>query len=112
MIMKLNFLSNAAIALVLSAGSLSAFADPSISMMGDPMATSAASSRTIEIHPDTQYVNVSRGDTVKFNVGNKSFSWNFDGPITTPSFDLNQIAPNGVLDHTVRAYVSAHPRQN
>jgi hypothetical protein len=52
-------------------------------------------------------VNVIAGQTVQFNEGGKTFTWDFDGAVA--SFDLNRVAPSGVLDHAVTAYVSPNP---
>jgi hypothetical protein len=81
---------------------------PNPKLLGDP-APVAAATHTIVIAPDTKYVNVTSSDTVNFVVGNKSFAWNFNGPESIPSFELNQIAPPGVLDHKVTAYVAPNP---
>ena len=77
-----------------------------ITLLGDP-ASPASASRTIAIYPDTRYVNVTGGEVVKFTVGDKSFAWNFNGRPT--SFDLNAVAPPGVMDHRVKAYIAPNP---
>ena len=77
-----------------------------IALLGDP-ALPASASRTIAIYPDTRYVNVTGGEVVKFTVGDKSFAWNFNG--RPGSFDLNAVAPPGVMDHRVKAYVAENP---
>ncbi|MFC3107628.1 CzcE family metal-binding protein [Undibacterium arcticum] len=81
---------------------------PRLDLLGDPAPVSAAT-RTIVIAPNAKYVNVTGGETVKFVVGDKSFAWYFDGPEDVSSFDLNRIAPSGVLDHAVIAYVAPNP---
>ena len=81
---------------------------PSVNLLGDP-APATAATRTIVIAPDTRYVNVTGGDTVKFIAGDKSFAWNFSGPESIPAFELNRVAPSGVLDHPVIAYVAPNP---
>jgi hypothetical protein len=63
---------------------------------------------TIVITPDTKYVNVTEGEIVKFVINGKSFGWNFDAPVTAP-FDLERIAPQGMLDHAVMTYVAHNP---
>jgi hypothetical protein len=65
--------------------------------------------KTIVIGPETTYVNVNRGDVVKFVVGSKTFSWDFSGPTNISEVTLNQVAPAGTLDHTVRAYIKRMP---
>lgn len=108
--MKSTFLSPTIVALILSGLGLSALAaSPPIALLGDP-APATMSARTIVLHTDTKYVNVVGGNTVKFDVGGQSFAWTFDVPVTITSFDLNQVAPNGVLDHPVRVYVETNPR--
>ena len=77
-----------------------------IALLGDA-ASPASATRTIAIYPDTRYVNVTGGEIVKFTVGNQSFAWNFNG--RPSSFDLNAVAPPGVLDHGVQAYVAPNP---
>ena len=92
----------------LLAVSASAFAGglTKLALLGDPVADSAAT-RTIVIKPDTKYVNVTGGETVKFVVGDKSFAWNFDGSSSVSSFDLNRTT--AMLDHKVVAYVALNP---
>ena len=53
------------------------------------------------------YVNVTGGEIVRFTVGDKSFAWNFNG--RPSSFDLALVAPPGVLDHKVTAYIAPNP---
>ena len=59
--------------------------------------------QTIVITPKMSYVNVTRGDVIRFEVGDKSFIWQFNG--TRTSFDLQQVAPE-VLSRKVTAYVA------
>jgi len=77
-----------------------------IALLGSA-ALPASATRTIAIYPDTRYVNMTGGEIVKFTVGNQSFAWNFNG--RPSSFDLNAVAPPGVLDHGVKAYVAPNP---
>ena len=81
---------------------------PAVEMLGDPAPLSAAT-RTINIGPDTKWVNVTGGETVKFTIGDKAFAWNFDGALDLDSFPLNQVAPPDLLDHPVQAYVAPNP---
>lgn len=80
-----------------------------ITFLGDPAPLSAAT-ETIVIRPDTKYVNVTGGDTVRFVTGDKSFAWTFNVARTINSFDLSRVAPPGMLDHRVEAYVAPDPR--
>ena len=75
-------------------------------LVGDPAPTASAT-RTIAIQPDTRYVNVTGGEVVRFTAGDRSFAWNFNGRLS--SFDLATVAPQGMLDHKVTAYVAPNP---
>lgn len=77
-------------------------------LLGDPVPVSAAT-RILVIPPQTRYVNVTGGEIVAFVVGDKSFAWSFDGAMDIPPFDLATVAPPGVLDHPVIAYVAPNP---
>ncbi len=81
---------------------------PSRELLGDPAPVSAAT-RTIVITPNTKYVNVTGGETVKFVVGDKSFAWNFDASQYFAPVDLRRIAPPNTLDHPVTAYLEPNP---
>ena len=80
-----------------------------VKLLGDPAPASAAT-QTIVITPTTRAVNVTGGDIVNFIVGDKSFAWTFFVAKGVYSFDLNQIAPAGILDHQVTAYIAPDPR--
>ncbi len=80
-----------------------------LALFGDPAPVEAAT-QTIVIRPETRWVNVTGGDTVKFVVGEKSFAWIFNVARTVNSFDLSRVAPPGVLDRHVEAYVAPDPR--
>jgi hypothetical protein len=95
------------LAISTTAISAMAFTTP-VKLLGDA-APVAAAERTIAITPDTKYVNVVGGQTVKFDVNGQAFAWSFDGSQTVSSFDLSRVAPAGVLDHPVIAYVSINP---
>lgn len=82
---------------------------PPLNLLGDPAPISAAT-ETIVIRPDTKWVNVTGGDTVKFVVGDKSFAWVFNVASTVSVFDLSRVAPPGVLNQPVDAYISPDPR--
>ncbi|NGZ88144.1 CzcE family metal-binding protein [Duganella aceris] len=68
-----------------------------------------AAMRTVTISSDTKGVNVTNGETVRFNVDGQSFTWHFDTIRNETSFDLAKIAPAGVNAGTVRAYVASNP---
>lgn len=77
--------------------------------LGD-LASPAAATKTIVIQPDTKWVNVTGGDTVKFIAGDKAFAWAFNVASNVRSFDLNRVAPPGMLNHRVVVYVAPDPR--
>jgi hypothetical protein len=79
-----------------------------LSLLGDP-APPCAAERTITITPQTRYVNVDFGQVITFAVGARTFTWNFDTGPSVMAFDLNQVAPPGLLDHAVIAYVAPSP---
>ncbi len=99
----MKFFAPAVAALALSAASLSANALTTGDLYGEPAASDYVPDRTIVVTPDTKYINVARGEIVKLKVGSKEFAWDFDG-LARP-FELNKIAPEGALDHSVRVYV-------
>jgi hypothetical protein len=63
--------------------------------------------RTVRIDAKTKYVNVTANETVKFEANGNAFAINFAGGLS--AFDLNQLAPAGVLDHKVTVYVAPNP---
>ncbi|MDB5764996.1 MAG: hypothetical protein JWQ21_3991 [Herminiimonas sp.] len=78
-------------------------------LYGLPALVSGADSRIV-ITPGTKYVNVEGGRTVAFIVGDRQFAWNFFVGRTVTNFALNDVAPRGILNHPVQAYVSPDPR--
>jgi hypothetical protein len=78
-------------------------------LIGAPAADQPAVQRTVTITPDTQFVNVTSGETVRFVLGTRSFAWSFQSGPTVSKFDLNLIAPPGMLAHPVTVYVAANP---
>jgi hypothetical protein len=75
--------------------------------LGSPAAGSFAQ-RTINLLPDTRYVNVEQGETIKFSSGGKTFTWNFD-TLGTPTFNLAKIAPKDINSGNIQVYVSRNP---
>jgi hypothetical protein len=106
--MKTKPLISAVLAFTLSLSALSSMAATRRDLLGET-APAVKADQTITIGPDTSYVNVEGGQIVKFDVGGKSFTWDFDGPDYVSSFDLNRVTPPGVLDHVVTAYISPNP---
>jgi hypothetical protein len=87
---------------------MAAHADVPTRLLGD-VVPPAEATRTIRIDPATRYVNVNRGDTVRFVVNGQQFAYYFDGAEGETSFDLRQVAPPGVLNHRVVAYITPDP---
>lgn len=79
-----------------------------LALLGDPAAISAAE-RTIVIRPGTRHVNVTGGEIIRFDIGQQSFAWHFDGALNVTRLQLQQVAPAGVLDHPVIAYIRPNP---
>jgi hypothetical protein len=80
-----------------------------IDLYGAP-APPADYQRTITITPTTRYINVVGGDTIRFVSNGTQFAWTFNVARTVDSFSLNEVAPPGVLDHNVMAYVLPDPK--
>ncbi len=72
-------------------------------------AQAAAATRTVAITTGIQGVNVDQGDVVTFEVGGKSFTWQFDTLRPSGSFNLADIAPADVNVDGVRVYVAPNP---
>jgi hypothetical protein len=85
--------------------SMAATAAVRIDLLGEP-STPGQAGRVVVITPKTRYVNVTEGDVVTFVENGKAFTWDFDSAPDISSFPLNRVAPAGVLDHTVTAYVA------
>jgi len=113
-VMKPKLVVLTVVAMTLGFVNLSASAFMPGSPMGEVVPLSGAM-RTIPINAKTKYVNVTAHETVKFVANGNAFAINFSGSSATtfafvPSaFDLDQLAPTGVLDHKVTAYVAPDP---
>jgi hypothetical protein len=97
--------------MTLAAASTSALAGAQASdFRGNAAPAQAVADQVIVITEATRHVNVTGGSTVRFVVGGKSFNWSFqNGSAHVLPFDLQQIAPQGLLTHAVTAYVSDNP---
>ncbi|MFZ6773592.1 CzcE family metal-binding protein [Undibacterium sp. SXout7W] len=103
----MNAIKSVLAAGLLSIGTLAFAQTPAdLSLLGDSAPVTAAT-RTIVLTPSTTFVNVTGGETIKFIVGEKSFAWNFDGPVS--SFDLKRVAPANMLEQTLKVYVAPNP---
>jgi heavy-metal resistance protein CzcE len=113
-VMKMKLVVPIGIAMTLGFVNSSASAFTPSSPIGEVVPLSGAT-RTIPIHANTKYVNVTAHETVKFEANGNAFAINFSGsPATTFAFvpswiDLNQLAPAGVLNHEVTVYVAPDP---
>ncbi len=80
------------------------------SFRGNVAPAGAIVDQVIVITEATRHVNVVGGSTVRFVVGDHSFSWSFqNGSAHVTPFDLATVAPQGLLNHAVTAYVSDNP---
>ena len=69
--------------------------------------------RVITIAPNAKWVNVTRGETIKFvdASSGQSFVWRFDTPNWT-MVDLGAVAPDSLGGRHVSAYVANSPDDN
>jgi len=107
--MKQKLFSLGTIALVLAGAALSSTAIANSNDFYGEAAPAAAAERTIVIDHDTNYVNLTSGDVVKFVVHGKEYAWSFDTAGNIGVMDLNQILPPGTLHHTVKVYLARDP---
>jgi hypothetical protein len=103
--MKAKFFFPSVLALTLA---LPAMAEIPLKLLGDPAPPTAAE-RVITITPGTRYVRVEGGEVIKFDVGGQTFGWNFDTGDTVMAFDLNRIAPQGLLNQKITVIVEPNP---
>lgn len=82
---------------------------PSFSPTMDSTPVSAQADRTIEVAPQTQWLNVKRLEIVQFvhhvNGDTKTFIWQAPAHSVKP-FSLSDIAPAGFVDQPVTVYVA------
>ena len=77
--------------------------------LGTPVHGGSAD-RTVVLDAAAKWVNVTGGETIRFVVNGKSFYWLFDTYNSSPVFDLDKIAPAGMLDgRSIKVYVSPDP---
>ncbi|HSY27848.1 MAG TPA: CzcE family metal-binding protein [Burkholderiaceae bacterium] len=107
--MKQKLFSLAVIALALAGATLSSATVANPNDLYGEAAPTAAAERTIVIDHDTNYVNLTSGDVVKFVVHGKEYAWSFDTGGNIAVMDLNQILPPGTLHHTVKVYLARDP---
>ena len=109
--MKTKLILPVLTAMTLAAASSAAFAGVQpADLRGNAAPAQAAVDQVIVVTDATRHVNVTGGSTVRFVVGDRSFSWTFqNGSAHVVPFDLALIAPPGLLNHRVTAYVSDNP---
>jgi hypothetical protein len=98
-------------AMALAAASTAALASAQpADFRGNAAPAQAAVDQVVVLTDATRHVNVTGGSTVRFVVGDRSFSWTFqNGSAHVVPFDLELIAPQGLLTHRITAYVSDNP---
>ena len=106
--MSIRPLIPAVIATLLTACMSATAVTPRADLLGTPIPASAAT-RVFTITPDTRWVNVVSGDTVRFVANGGEFGWSFDTSPLVHSFDLNRVAPSGVLGRELWVYVAPNP---
>jgi hypothetical protein len=99
--MKMKLLVTSVVSTLLVA-SMSAQALTSSDLYGAP-AQPAVADRTVVVDDNTKWLNVTKGEVVDLQVNGKEFAWEFDGIQNV--FTLNEITPEGLLDHRVTVYV-------
>ncbi|MGZ5198179.1 MAG: CzcE family metal-binding protein [Telluria sp.] len=95
------------VATTFATAGLAVAAPQQVSLAGSAAPANASVDQVIVITAATRHVNVTAGSTVRFVVGDQSFTWNFQtGTAHVVPFDLQVIAPQGLLNHPVKAYVA------
>jgi len=89
-------------AFALSAASFTASAKLNTDLLGT-VVQSAGAERTVAVDSIVSHVTVQQGETVTFVSNGQTFTYRFDGAVS--SFDLSNIAPAGMVDHKVRIQV-------
>ncbi len=82
---------------------------PALAMpMDNPLGTAVQAGkadREVTLADGAKYLNVRHNETVKINVGAKSFTWRFD-TLGLPVIKLSEIAPSDIDAKNVTIYVS------
>lgn len=79
-------------------------------LRGNAVSDQTPADQVIVLTDATRHVNVTGGSTVRFVVGDRAFTWSFqNGTASVVPFDLELIAPKGLLTHPVTAYVADNP---
>jgi hypothetical protein len=108
--MKTKLLLPVLFATTIAAAGLAVASPQPISFLGNAVPEQAAVDQVVVITDATRHVNVTGGSTVRFVVGERSFTWCFqNGTAHVSPFDLEVIAPKGLLNRAVTIYVSDNP---
>jgi hypothetical protein len=75
---------------------------------GQP-APEGSHARVLKLKPGSKYLNVTDGETVKFDVDGKCFTWTVGTFSHQGLFKLSDIAPAGVRAEGVTVYVAPNP---
>ena len=84
---------------------------PTLAMPMDPLGTAVQAGkadREVTLADGAKHLNVQRDETVKINVGGKSFTWRFD-TFGLPVIKLSEIAPADFGAKDVKIYISVDP---
>lgn len=100
---------SALIAIAALATAVSAQASAPTSLLGNTVPDSTAN-RVVQISPSTKDLNVKWGQSVEFQSQGKSFTYDFNGPRADARVNLQRVAPAGVINHPVYAYVGSFPK--
>jgi hypothetical protein len=105
--MKTKLLLPVLVATTFAAAGLAGAAPQPLNQLGSAALANAAVDQVVVITDATRHVNVTAGSTVRFVVGDQSFTWTFQtGTAHVTPFDLESIAPQGLLKHPVTTYVA------
>jgi hypothetical protein len=105
--MKTRLLLPVLTAITLAAASTAFAGVTQADVRGSAAPAQSSVDQVVVVTDATRHVNVSGGSTVRFVVGERSFTWTFqNGTANVVPFDLQLIAPQGVLTHPVTTYVS------
>jgi hypothetical protein len=77
--------------------------------IGSATASDRNVDRTVSIDSSTRWVNVNGGETIRFIANGKSFDHRFNSGTHSNVYDLGKIVPVGMLDHSLKVYVSPDP---
>lgn len=71
------------------------------------VASDQAADKQITLTAATKWVNVTDGETVRFVMDDKAFTWHFETFPGDTNFDFAVIAPPGFASQKIRVYVAA-----